>query len=93
MVSWAMFQDENQHENKDQSQQAQNAFEWSGILLCLFRSFQLLNTSFGGFHHGFHIVINPIQYGSLINHQHGQFFKNSSQFFNALGNFNNFFIP
>jgi len=58
----------------------------------LFGFFQLLYTRFGMLNDGFHIIIDSVQNRSLIDHQHGEFLKNLSQFLNALRDFLYFLI-
>jgi hypothetical protein len=88
-----MLEHQDNQQDKNGNTQADDTTHRPGILLALFRLFQLLNTRLGVFHDSFHIVINAIQNCSLINHQDGKLFENSTQFLDTLSNLGNLLIP
>mmetsp|Transcript_27528 Transcript_27528/g.79383 ORF Transcript_27528/g.79383 Transcript_27528/m.79383 type:complete len:255 (-) Transcript_27528:240-1004(-) len=88
----SVLEDQNEQEEGDKTDQEDDAFQWSSILLRRFCSFKLRDTLLGMLHDGLHVVIDAIQNRSLINDEDRQFFEDGSQLLNALGNLNDLLV-
>mmetsp|Transcript_21273 Transcript_21273/g.38122 ORF Transcript_21273/g.38122 Transcript_21273/m.38122 type:complete len:243 (+) Transcript_21273:158-886(+) len=89
----AMLHHENQKQHHNGTKQANYALHRPRALLTPLRLLQLLNARLGMLHHRLHVVIDPVQYGPLIDDQHRQLLEDGSQFLDALRDLRYFLVP
>mmetsp|Transcript_5461 Transcript_5461/g.11967 ORF Transcript_5461/g.11967 Transcript_5461/m.11967 type:complete len:265 (-) Transcript_5461:421-1215(-) len=91
--SMTMFHHENQKQHHNCTKQANYALHRPRALLTPLRLLQLLNARLGMLHYRLHVIIDPVQYGSLIDNQHRQLLEDGSQFLDALRDLRYFLVP